>query len=53
MKISCSFCRADIGEKEPLDADSVTYGVCDACAGHFARQWDGLETGESREQVPL
>jgi PAS domain-containing protein len=46
MKITCSFCRADIGEKEPLDDDSVTYELCDACADHFARQWDGLELGE-------
>ena len=46
MKIICSFCRVDLGEKEPLDGDSVTHGMCDACSDHFGRQWDGLDLGE-------
>jgi PAS domain-containing protein len=46
MKIICSFCRADLGEKEPFDVDSVTHGMCDACADHFGRQWAGLDLGE-------
>ena len=46
MKIICSFCRADLGEKEPLEVDVVTHGMCDACADHFGRQWAGLGLGE-------
>jgi PAS domain-containing protein len=50
MKIICSFCRVDLGYKEPLDGDSVTHGMCDACSDHFGRQWDGLDLGEYLDQ---
>jgi PAS domain-containing protein len=46
MKIICSFCREDLGEKNPLEVDSVTHGMCNACADHFGRQWAGLGLGE-------
>ena len=50
MKVICSFCRADLGDKEPVDLDSVTHGMCDACADHFGKQWDGLHLGEYLDQ---
>jgi len=46
MKVVCSFCRVELGDKEPLDGDSVTHGMCDSCADHFGQQWDGLGLGE-------
>jgi PAS domain-containing protein len=50
MKVVCSFCRADLGDKEPLDADCTTHGMCDPCADHFGKQWDGLRLGEYLDQ---
>jgi len=46
MKAICSYCRSDLGEREPLDDPRVTHGMCDACAEHFHRQWGGLDLGE-------
>lgn len=28
----CSWCNTKIGEKEPLEDKSITYGICDSCA---------------------
>lgn len=31
MKIICAWCRQVIGEKEPLEDDTVTHGICADC----------------------
>ena len=46
MKVVCSYCRADLGEKEPLGNDMVSHGMCTACADYFSKQWSGLDLGE-------
>ena len=46
MRIVCSYCRAELGKKEPLDVDVVTDGMCEPCFEHFTRQWEGLRLGE-------
>jgi PAS domain-containing protein len=42
MKVICSYCRCDLPDKEPLDDNRVSHGMCTACADHFRRQWMGL-----------
>jgi hypothetical protein len=46
MKVICSYCRTSLGEKEPLDSDLVSHGMCEECVEYFTRQWDGLPLGE-------
>ena len=46
MKMICSYCRKDIGDKEPLEDSQVSHGMCQECAEHFSRQWDGLSMAE-------
>lgn len=46
MKVSCSYCRADMGVKEPLDDPGVTHGICPECFEYFSRQWDGYHLAE-------
>jgi len=31
MRIVCSWCGKELGEKEPLDDQSETHGKCNAC----------------------
>ena len=46
MKIICSYCRADMGEKEPLDDLGATHGICSECFEYFSRQWNGYHLSE-------
>ena len=49
MKRICSYCRKDMGEKEPLDDDRVSHGICPDCAKHYRRQLEGLPLHEYLE----
>ena len=31
MKIICSYCRKDLGVKDPLENKDTTDGICDKC----------------------
>ncbi len=42
MEVICSYCNRHIGEKEPLDDQRLSHGMCDACRVYFERQIDGL-----------
>lgn len=46
MKVVCSYCEEDLGEKEPLSDTGVSHGMCDLCYEYFNRQWSGLKLGE-------
>jgi PAS domain-containing protein len=46
MKVVCCYCRTLLREKEPLGDPSLSHGICGSCFEHYARQWDGLTTGE-------
>ena len=52
MKIVCSYCERDLGEKEPLDDPMVSHGMCPACHAHFRRQWRGLSLSEYLDAFP-
>ena len=42
MKIICSYCRKEMGEKEPLDNDMLTHTICSECDTYFREQVEGL-----------
>jgi len=42
MKIICSYCKKDVGEKEPFDDDSVSHIICSECFDYFEEQIMGL-----------
>lgn len=50
MQVICSYCRADMGEREPLDNHDVSHGMCRPCLRHFKRQLDGLELSDYLDQ---
>ncbi len=31
MKIECSWCRKDLGYREPLKKGEITHGMCSSC----------------------
>jgi PAS domain-containing protein len=55
VKIICSYCRKDMGEKPPLEDVSVTHSMCDACYDYVMRGYKGLHLAEYLDQfdVPL
>ena len=53
MRVVCSYCRHELGEKEPLDDDMVSHGMCAECEGYFSRQWAGLRLGEHLDDIDL
>lgn len=46
MKVICSYCEKDLGEKEPLENEGVSHGMCSPCRTHFRRQWKGLSLSD-------
>jgi len=46
MKIICSYCQMEMGEKEPLKDPSLTHGICPDCFDHFSRQLDGYHLSD-------
>ena len=46
MRVVCSYCRTEAGEKPPLDDPRITHGMCVACMEHFRRQWRGVTLSE-------
>ena len=42
MRIICAWCGKSMGQKEPLDDDSVTHGICDQCRERLEREIDEM-----------
>ncbi len=43
MKLICSWCGKDIGEKEPLDNPAITHGICGKCYFKELEKLEGKE----------
>ena len=41
MKVVCSYCNANMPDKEPYNNDSVTHTICLECFGYFQKQLGG------------
>lgn len=50
MKVVCSCCRCDLGQKEPLEDNSISHGMCDDCYDYFDKQLDGMSYDEYLKQ---
>jgi PAS domain-containing protein len=46
VKVVCSYCESDLGEKAPFEDRRISHGMCADCHAHFRRQWKGLSLGE-------
>jgi PAS domain-containing protein len=46
MRAICSYCEAEMGEREPLGDPRVTHGICQPCFDYFEAQWDGQRLGQ-------
>jgi hypothetical protein len=42
MKIICSYCLNEIGEKEPLDNNSISHGMCKDCYTYYSKQIESI-----------
>ena len=46
MRIACSFCKKELGEKEPFDDERISHGICRECHSYFTAQLQGLTLDE-------
>jgi hypothetical protein len=55
MHAICSYCEADLGQREPLDDPRVTHSICEPCFEHFEAQWNGQHLAEfmDRYDTPM
>lgn len=55
MKIICSYCRKDMGEKEPLEDTDPTHSICDECYAYYIDQIRGMSCSDylDRYDVPI
>jgi hypothetical protein len=55
MKIICSYCQKEMGQKAPFDDPNPTHGICPECEAYFTRQWNGLSMDEYLDEykVPI
>lgn len=53
MRVICSYCRAELAPKEPLEDDAVTHTMCPECLDHFGRQAEGWSLGELLDQFDV
>ncbi len=42
MKIICSYCRLDLGEKEPFEDKSLSHSICPKCMDYQQIMMEGL-----------
>ena len=51
MKVICSYCRRNCGEKEPLEDQRISHGMCNACYKRFTRQLNGVSLSEYLNEI--
>ena len=55
MKVICSYCRNDMGEKEPFEDNRISHGFCRDCYEYFSKQIAGMSFNEylDRFEAPV
>ncbi len=53
LKIICSYCQRDCGEKEPLTDTDISHTICPECLKHFRAQWAGMDFSKYLERFPF
>jgi PAS domain-containing protein len=51
MRLVCSYCRKVIRHDAGTRAWDVSHGMCETCADHFGRLWDGMSISEYLETL--
>jgi PAS domain-containing protein len=51
MKVICSYCRKELGAKEPLEQEEVTHTICDDCRAYYEPQWQGMSWDDYLEGI--
>lgn len=46
MILLCSFCRKNLGEKEPYENRNITHGMCRECYERMLKQLEGISFDE-------
>jgi PAS domain-containing protein len=46
VRVVCSYCRKDLGRKEPYGDAAVSHAMCADCDAYFAEQWRGMSYGQ-------
>ena len=53
MRVVCAYCAKPMPDKEPLDDDSLSHGMCDECLDEYPRRWLGVSMSEYVEGFAL
>lgn len=46
MKIICSYCHKDLGQKVPLEDQRLSHSICRDCQDYFLKQIEGLSMND-------
>lgn len=52
MRVVCSYCNAPLGSRPGGRVTDVSHGMCERCAAHFERLWDGMQLDEYLDDLP-
>jgi PAS domain-containing protein len=52
MRVICSYCQANIRIVPGGNATDVSHGMCEPCALHFEKLWEGMGLGEYLDGLP-
>lgn len=53
MKLICSYCRREMGDKEPLEDMRTSHTMCPECFDYFIDQYHGLSFDEYLDRYDL
>lgn len=53
MKLICSFCQKDLGDKEPFDDHRISHGMCKDCFEAFDNEYECQEIDSFLEDFTL
>jgi len=55
MKVICSYCEQDLGQKEPLESKWIAYALCNPCHRRLLAEWynEGLGRAVEELQTPV
>ena len=52
MRVICSYCQSNIRSEDGGRATDVSHGMCESCASHFQKLWEGMGLGEYLDELP-
>lgn len=52
MLVICAYCRKTISDARGGGACDVSHGMCQSCADHYERLWNGMPLSEYLDTIP-